>query len=455
MSFADTMLDRFSQDAPVAVMTRALFANILSPTELDRIFKDCAERQYEGELLFSSVVHLLALAVTKQRSSVSAAYQQQKQEFAVSLTAVYDKLIGIELPVTRELVVRTAKKMSAVAEALGPLAPPLFASYETRVLDGFHLAGTEHRILETRTLRARPLPGQCLAVLDPQRQLIVDMYPCEDGHAQERRLLVELVEDLRSGLLWIMDRNFCTKMWLQEIDLNKSCFIVRHHAGMPLNLQGIRRCVGQIATGQLFEQEAIIEDNFGDKLRVRVITLVLKTATADGETTLVLLTNLPATFLATQIAEGYRNRWTIERAFGEITQSMHGEINTLSYPPAALLACAIAFVTYNMLSVVKSAIASVQGKEVREELSSYYLMSEISSTCVGMEIAIVDREWQTRFSEMSADDLAAALQEHARRVNLKRYQKHRRGEKKPPPKRTGPRGHLSTAQILASRTKEK
>ena len=237
-------------------------------------------------------------------------------------------------------------------------------------------------------------------------------------------------------------------MWLMEIDLNKSCFVVRQHAGMPVILRGKRRCVGQTETGQLFEQEGLIEGGFGEELRVRVLTLVLDEPTTDGETEIVLLTNLPDTVPALASAEGYLGRWTIERAFGEITQSLNGEIATLAYPPAALLACAIAFVTYNMLSVVKTSIAQVHGEKVRDELSTYYMANEVAHVSLGMEIAIDAQEWKSRFAPMSAEELAAALKKQAKTVELRRYQKHRRGAKKPPTKRTGKKGHLSTARLL-------
>ena len=52
---------------------------------------------------------------------------------------------------------------------------------------------------------------------------------------------------------------------------------------------------------------------------------------------LTLLTNLPKTVKAEAVAQEYRRRWTIEAAFGELTLSLRGEINTLGYPGAALL----------------------------------------------------------------------------------------------------------------------
>src|SRR5665213_2914428 len=92
----DKLLDQFAQKAPVATMVRGLLAHSLSAEQVDGIFRERAERQYEGELLFSSVVDLLSLVVTKTQKSLHAAYQARHEELSVSLTAVYDKLAGME-----------------------------------------------------------------------------------------------------------------------------------------------------------------------------------------------------------------------------------------------------------------------------------------------------------------------------------------------------------------------
>ena len=52
----------------------------------------------------------------------------------------------------------------------------------------------------------------------------------------------------------------------------------------------------------------------------------------------------------------YRKRWTLETAFQELEASLHGEINALGYPKAALFALSIAMVSYNVLSTVKAAL---------------------------------------------------------------------------------------------------
>ncbi len=105
------LLKRFTDQAPAATMVNATLDNVLSDAELDAIFRETACEQQEGELLFSSVVSLLQLAVLKSKPSLHAAYQSQHEELGVSVKSVYDKFGGTELRVTREPVRLTPRKM--------------------------------------------------------------------------------------------------------------------------------------------------------------------------------------------------------------------------------------------------------------------------------------------------------------------------------------------------------
>jgi hypothetical protein len=451
MSF-ETLINRFAREAPVATMVRGLMSNILSAKQLNTLFRETAQRQYESEVLFSSVVELLGLVVTKAQRSLHAAYQTRREELNVSVKALYDKVAATELPVTRELVRRTAERMGEVLAALEPDRPGPLADYELRILDGSHLAASEHRLKETRRVRGGPLPGQALVVLDPRRSLVVDLIPTEDGHAQERSLLPELVELLEPGQLWVADRNFCTVLWLHEVALNASAFIVREHAGMTVETTGPRRPVGRCETGELFEESAVVRDAFGQALAVRRVILMLDQRSAGGDRTIVMLTNLPARASAPIVADTYHQRWSIEKVFGELTLSLRGEIDALGYPRAALLGYAIALLTYNLLSVVKGALRAVHGVDrVTRDVSFYYLADEVSGTWRGLQIAVPPREWHRRFAPCTPAELADELRSMARHAQLRRYQKHPRGPKKKPPKRRGTSPHVSTARLLEKR----
>ena len=82
----------------------------------------------------------------------------------------------------------SAEELLPGVKAMGAQAPPLLPRYRTRVLDGNHLAGTEHRIFEC-VVRAAVLPGQALVFYDPRFDLMTDVIPCEDAYAQKRSLL--------------------------------------------------------------------------------------------------------------------------------------------------------------------------------------------------------------------------------------------------------------------------
>ena len=75
-----------------------------------------------------------------------------------------------------------------------------------------------------RTTAAGPLPGKALVVYDPAVEMAIDVFPCEDGHAQERALLGEVVPTVQAGDLWIMDRNFCVRAFLAGIEARAGTF---------------------------------------------------------------------------------------------------------------------------------------------------------------------------------------------------------------------------------------
>lgn len=47
-----------------------------------------------------------------------------------------------------------------------------------------------------------PLPGKSLVVLDPALMLAVDVFPCEDGHAQERSLFNQVLPTVEADDEW-------------------------------------------------------------------------------------------------------------------------------------------------------------------------------------------------------------------------------------------------------------
>jgi hypothetical protein len=452
----DPVFDAFVRKSPITVMARGMMERAFNPEQLDKWFANIAEVQYTRHLLFSSVFDIMSQVVCGKHPSVHSAFQASKENIGVTITSLYNKLNGIEPNTSAQLVRYAAGQMQPLIEQLGGGQDPLIPGFHVKLLDGNCIAATEHRIKELRPLGAGALPGKSLVVYDPCLRIPIDVFPCEDGHAQERSLLQNVLPTVKNADVWIADRNFCVRSFLFEIDARKAYFIIRQHAKLPYTPIGEEKASGAIDGCKVFEQDIIVTDEAGKQCIFRRIRISLKKATRDGDKEIFLIANLPPKKVhAKQLAVLYRKRWKIETAFQELTVHLKCEVNTLGYPRAALFAFCVSLISYMILAIIKAALSSIYGADrIDKEFSGFYLADELSSIYPGMMIAISDKQWLI-FRQYNQVQLVDFLKQLAKNVNLSRFKKHPRGPKKPVPKRkTDPKHpHVSTARLLAERKK--
>jgi hypothetical protein len=449
------LFERFANGSPLTVMLRGTLEYTFRPEPLDQLFAETAKRQYTHKLLFSTLVDVTALVVCRVHRSHHAAYQADRATIGVSLRALYDKLDHTEPTVSAAMVHHVGARLLPVLQQLQAGLPPRLPGYRMRILDGNHFAATQHRLKELRQLRSGPLPGQALVVYDPQGMMVTEVVPCEDGHAQERALLGEVLPLVQPKDVWVGDRNFCTTDFLFGIAARDGSFVIRQHAQtLHWQLKGKRRYCGRSETGKVYEQAAELADDRGNILTARRVTVELDAPTRDGDTEIHILTNIPETDAdALAIAAAYHGRWTIETAFGELAATLSAEIDTLAYPKAALFCFCVGLAAYNVLSLIKGALRVTHGeKKVTEEVSGYYIANEVSRTYGGMMIAIPEEEWVV-FARMTVKGFARVLKELAHGVRLETLKKHPRGPKKPVVKKpkNNKEPHVSTARLLEKR----
>ncbi len=447
--------EKFLNRGPVSVMVRGILERVFDAEKLERVFSDHALLQYTRELTFAHCVELMSDVVFRTVPSVGAWYKAHQNEIPVTRQAVYDKLKHLELPTAAGLVAYAGRELGACLQQMPSPPPPLLPGYRVRVLDGNHLAGTEHRVKALRRYRAAVLPWHALVFYEPQWAVVTDVIPCEDAYAQERTLLPEVVPMVAERDCIVADRNFCTLGFVFGLVRRGAFFVIRHHAANVVgHPQGPRRGVGHDAKGQaLYEQTlCLTEPDTGATLVVRRITVQLHTPTRNGDRELHVLTNLPQREApAAVISALYADRWTIETAFHHLTVDLACEVDTLGYPKAALFGFCVALVAYNVVALVKGAVRAAHGAAyVEEELSMYYLTLEVAQVAAGLEIAVEAEAWEV-FRHMSTGEFTTTLVAIAQRLDPKKYTKHKRGPKKPPPnKLRGKRQpHVSTARILA------
>jgi IS4 transposase len=306
-------------------MARATMEHALATESVDLLFNEREERQYTRALLFSSIVDLMGLTVSKVQPSIHDAFQSVKGTLPVSITAVYDKLNSVEPGITSALVRHTAQRLAPVIVSTGGKMPCLLPGYRVRIIDGNHLAATERRLEALRGSVAGPLPGHSLVVLDPELMLATHMIPCEDGHAQERSLTDQVLSLVEFRDVWVADRNFCTGALLQGVNNRSGRFVIREHKNLPVQPVTPLSHQGSTDTGEVFEQMVTVGCPDGTLLEARRVILKLVTPTRDGDNEMAILSNLPSAEVdAVTVANLYRKRWKLETDFQVLSQILGG-----------------------------------------------------------------------------------------------------------------------------------
>jgi hypothetical protein len=282
--------------------------------------------------------------------------------------------------------------------------------------------------------------------------LVTDVVLCEDAYTQERALLTQILPRVQANDLFVADRNFCTTRFVFGISRAQASVLVRQHRrALPCQaLSPLQRC-GQTETGVVYEQRVQASDpETGATLELRRLEIRLFAATRDGERTLALLTNLPQDLSALEIARDYLVRWTIEKHFQFLTQSLHCELPGLGQPRAALFGFAMALLASNALAVVRGSLRSAQGQAAEAEVSGYYLADEIAHDYRALLKYCPAEQWQG-WRSLSAVALAPLLRSLAAQIKLKGLTRSRRGPKNPPQKKPvydKKHKHYSTARLL-------
>jgi hypothetical protein len=322
--------------------------------------------------------------------------------------------------------------------------------YRVTILDGTDLGGAEHRLRPLRTIAAAGLPGRFVVAYDLNTGLVRDAAASEDAYTSERELVRGLLAAAVPGQVFVGDRHFCTSEILFTIADARAYSVIREHGNnLRWRPEAPPRAVGRTASGAVWEQAIEVEDTTtGRRQPMRRIVLELEAPTEQGETEIVLLSDLER-ISALRICELYRDRWRIEQHFALVKAVLHGEIDSLGRPRAALFAMGMALVAANALAVVKQALRVEHGAAEFEKLSGYYLADEVAGNYRAVDVLVAASEWAALGSE-PVGAFWGWCRGVATAVRTRGLHKHPRGpKKKPPPRASGKdRHHYSTYRLL-------
>ena len=174
----------FVEKSPISVMARGVMERVLNPDQLNEWFDRTAEAQYTKDLLFSSLFDIMTLVVLGSHRSVHAAYQASEADIGVSITSVYNKLNGIEVNTSAQLVRYAIEQTEPLVKKLRGKGPSPQPGKRLKLPDVNCIEKSQHRLQELRSMTAGPLPGKLLVVYDPLLAMPTDVFPCQDGLAQ-------------------------------------------------------------------------------------------------------------------------------------------------------------------------------------------------------------------------------------------------------------------------------
>ena len=182
------------------------------------------------------------------------------KDIGVSVTSLYNKLNGIETGTSAVLVCYAAGQVEPITKKLGGTARSPLPGLQIKLLDGNCIEKSQHRIKELPSVASGPLPGKTLVVYDTVLRLSIDVFPCEDGHPQERSLLKAVLETIVKNDVWVADRNFCAIEFTCKIDDRGAFFIIRKHGNYPFQLIGKEKYIGKTDAGKSYEQRISLLD---------------------------------------------------------------------------------------------------------------------------------------------------------------------------------------------------
>ena len=200
-----------------------------------------------------------------------------------------------------------------------------------------------------------------------------------------------------------------------RIERAQAFLLVRwHRTTLPFRATSRLRPVGHCAAGPIFEQTIAARGMPVSPNPCGGSCCSWIEPTRNGETEIVLITNLPAEVPAKVCCGTYGGRWRIESHYQELTDLLHCEVPTLGYPRAALFAFCMSVVAGNACGVLKGNLRVAHGEEMAAEISDFALVDEVAEVYPGMMVAVPPARVWPELAACDAAEVAGVLNDLAR-----------------------------------------
>jgi hypothetical protein len=387
---------------PLAEAFYTVWGYLARDAVLAALFEGHRGRCYQDQLSFAELVGVLADAVTRYRGSGHRAIGKaaQRQQLATQTRAVYAKLARLPLPLAEAF-------LAALTARLRPLfpaglyhseLPASLAALAVVVLDGKKIKKAAKRLLVTRGRPGKLYGGKLLVAYLPATGLAIALAADPDGEANDIRLVPRLLPLARAAVvgprLWVADRQFCDLDQAARFSAAGDHFLVRFTQRNGFTADPSRPArTGRDAAGRAFTEDWGWMGAAQDRRRCAVRRLTLQ---RPGQEAVVLVTDLQDadTYPAADLLAVYLTRWQIENVFQQITEVFALDHLIGCTPQATVFQASLCLVIYNVLQLIRGAIASGRPEPTAvAALSTEKIFLDLHEELVGLHRTLQEEEW--------------------------------------------------------------
>jgi hypothetical protein len=322
------VFNRCVEKSPMSVLVRGTLERVLGADQRNVWCARTAQKPSTRTVVLSTVSDLRSPVVCRSKPSVRAASRAQDDTVGASLLAVYTTLQGVATPTSAALVRSSATALQPLRTPLDGTRSAWWPGDRVNIVAGTGSEASAHRLPVVREVQAGALPGQARGVSEPPSGVVCAVLPWEDGHAQERSRLGQVLETVQARDVGLQDRTVCPCALLCGLETRGAGCMTRQQEGLPCPVGTSWRTGGRSATGHVAAPRLQVGAAQGHAHRLRRIQGQLAPATRDGDRVLDLLTNLPQSKAsATRVARLDRQRGTLETALQHLAASGHSAIH--------------------------------------------------------------------------------------------------------------------------------
>lgn len=440
---------------PLAEAVLSLWRFVADDDQLEELFNEHRGRCYTAMLEFRTLVHLVNDALVMYRGSGRQSFDRAAEsgELPVSVQAAYRKLGRLPLRLSESLLADGSHRLREMVPVTKLReVPKSLRAFRVVILDGKAIKRVAKRLKPLRGRSGGVLGGRALVAMDFQCGQAVDMCTDRDGDANDVKFVPVLVPRVRTRIhgtrLWMADRQFADTIQTDHFAQDGDHFLVRYNKKVPFHRDNSNPARhGRDALGRDYVEDWGWIGKPNSKRRRAVRRIILK---RPGEEDIILLTDLldADRYPAADLLALYAQRWGIEQMFQKVTEVFCLAKLIGGTPQATVFQLAFCLLLYNMLQVVRGAIAASVDREpetisleklfidVERELTACSVMWNVEQLA-----ARVDRRWR-------AGELRRRLKQLLGHVWTDRWIKAKSYRRRPHPPVPRLGVHMSVHRIL-------